>query len=110
MFLVGVHVAALTNNRFIPDSPITPAAANLATLATIRVRRTAQAAAIAVVSSDNTQVGVSSNNYLTARILANDSKYIPLGMVLTPDSSVDMNWLATAITDTTDSSLEWYEE
>src|SRR2546425_12614709 len=110
MTITALIFGALTNNTFFVSPPVTPLVAQFATLSTPKVKLAGQAAAVGVFSRDNTQVGNANGGAGAHRVVANDSKVVPVLLVLPPNSSVDIGPINTAVTDTVDISAEWYEE
>ncbi len=91
-------------------TPVSPALAVLASALTTGLKRVGQPASIASATFTNAQVaGITVDGgefFLQANVLAVEL----LGIVLEPNSSVDFEFSATAITDLDDLWLEGYEE
>ncbi len=110
VFLVGVWLLSNVNNTFRLTEPVTPANAALGGTDSANVMRAGQGAAIGVATVAATQVGGLSGSLRRIGLVANTPVYVPLGVILPANSSVDADFSGTLVTDVDTYTWVWYEE
>ncbi len=91
-------------------APVTPVSVSTGTAATPQPKKAGQAASVALVDYIDTAAAPAEPNLAGGRLVANQPLEVLLGIVLPPNSSVQMGAQMPATTQKYNFTPEWYEE
>ncbi len=111
LYIVRVRARDTNPGRFEIGKPISPLEAALTTVLSVDPKLTGQAAAKGIATQQNNLVGqVVTFPEQQIGLQANQSTETLLGIVLTPNSTLDLQYSDTTAASVMSHTIEWYEE